>query len=224
VALVGYTNAGKSTLLNTLTHADVLTADMLFATLDPTTRRIDLPNGGAVLLTDTVGFIQKLPHQLVAAFRATLEEVLEADLLLHVVDVTHPNVMEQVEAVHETLTEIGATDKPMINALNKIDRLEGQAEPSGSGESLGKLLDGFPNSVPVSALTGQGIAALLDRIEEELESSMASVSVTIPYERGELVDLFHKRGVIEQETHEGQGTRIDGRVPLDLVARFKEFE
>jgi GTP-binding protein HflX len=224
VALVGYTNAGKSTLLNTLTHADVLTADMLFATLDPTTRRIDLPNGGAALVTDTVGFIQKLPHQLVAAFRATLEEVLEADLLLHVVDITHPNVMEQVEAVHETLTEIGATDKPMINALNKIDGLDGRVELSGSGESLSKLLDGFPNSVPVSALTGQGITALLDRIEEELESSMAPVSVTIPYERGDLVDLFHTRGVIEQETYDGQGTRIDGRLPLALAARFKQFE
>jgi GTP-binding protein HflX len=161
---------------------------------------------------------------LVAAFRATLEEVLEADVLLHVVDITHPNVMEQVEAVHETLTEIGATDKPMINALNKIDRLDGRAEPSGSEESLSKLLDGSPNSVPISALTGQGITALLDRIEEELESGMAPVSVIIPYDRGDLVDLFHKRGVIEQETHEGQGTHIDGRLPLDLAARFKEFE
>ena len=223
VALVGYTNAGKSTLLNTLTHADVLTADMLFATLDPTTRRIDLPNGGAALVTDTVGFIQKLPHQLVAAFRATLEEVLEADLLLHIVDITHPNVMEQVEAVHETLTEIGATDKPMINALNKIDCLNGRG-PSGGEGSLPKLLDEFPNSVPVSALTGQGITALLDRIEEELEAGMAHVSVTIPYERGDLVDLFHKRGVIEEETHDGQGTRIDGRLPLALAARFRQFE
>jgi GTP-binding protein HflX len=223
VALVGYTNAGKSTLLNTLTHADVLTADMLFATLDPTTRRIDLPDGGEVLLTDTVGFIQKLPHQLVAAFRATLEEVLEADLLLHVVDITHPNVMEQVEAVHDTLTEIGATDKPMINALNKVDRLDGRG-PSGSEGSLSKLLDEFPDSVPVSALTGQGITALLDRIEEELEASMAPVSVTIPYARGDLVDLFHKRGVIEEETHDGQGTRIDGRLPLALAARFRQFE
>jgi len=222
-ALVGYTNAGKSTLLNTLTHADVLTADMLFATLDPTTRRIDLPGGGEVLVTDTVGFIQKLPHQLVAAFRATLEEVLEADLLLHVVDITHPNVMEQVEAVHDTLTEIGATDKPMINALNKIDRLNGRG-PSASQVSLSKLLDEFPDSVPVSALTGQGMTALLDRIEEELEASMAHVSVTIPYDRGDLVGLFHKRGVIEEETHDGQGTRIDGRLPLALAARFRQFE
>jgi GTP-binding protein HflX len=216
ISLVGYTNAGKSTLLNTLSGADVLAADMLFATLDPTTRRVELPGGSVALFSDTVGFIQKLPHQLVAAFRATLEEVLEADLLLHVVDVTHPNASEQVAAVHDTLIEIGIDDKPMINALNKIDRF---AHP----EQLTALLDEYPNSVPVSALKGRGITALLDRVEEELEASMVALQVTIPYARGDLVDLFHKRGLIQQETHNAQGTLIEGKLPVELVAQFDSF-
>jgi GTP-binding protein HflX len=216
VSLVGYTNAGKSTLLNTLSDADVLAADMLFATLDPTTRRVELPSGSIALFSDTVGFIQKLPHQLVAAFRATLEEVLEADLLVHVVDVTHPNASEQVIAVHETLAEIGADDKPVINALNKIDRF---AHP----ERLTALLDEYPNSVPISALEGRGITALLDRVEEELEESMIALQVTIPYGRGDLVDLFHKRGLIQHETHNATGTHIEGKLPIELAARFDSF-
>jgi GTP-binding protein HflX len=220
VSLIGYTNAGKSTLLNTLAGADVLVANMLFATLDPTTRRVELPNGGVVLVTDTVGFIQKLPHQLVAAFRATLEEVREADLLLHVVDVTHPNVMEQVQAVHETLEEIGATGKPMINALNKIDRLSRHSDDGDNLERLTELLREFPNSLPISALRRQGIGELLERIEQELEAGMVDLSVTIPYRRGDLVDLFHKRGLIEHETHDGRGTHIDGKVPAYLMGRF----
>jgi GTP-binding protein HflX len=189
---------------------------MLFATLDPTTRRVQLPGGGFVLFTDTVGFIQKLPHQLVAAFRATLEEVLEADLLVHVIDVTHPNASEQVAAVHDTLIEIGAADKPTISALNKIDRF---AHP----EQLTALLDGYPNAVPISALQGKGITALLDRVEEELEEAMVPLSVIIPYQRGDLVDLFHTRGLIETETYNAEGTQIEGRLPVDLVARFESF-
>jgi GTP-binding protein HflX len=219
VALVGYTNAGKSTLLNAMSQADVLTADMLFATLDPTTRRVDLPDGGVVLVTDTVGFIQKLPHQLVAAFRATLEEVLEADLLLHVIDVTHPNVIEQVEAVYETLAEIGAREKPMISVLNKVDLFVSPAQQ----ERFFELQSRFPNSQPVSALTGQGVPALLDHIEQELEVAMVSIHVTIPYERGDLVDLFHKRGLINRETFQNGGTRIDGKLPAYLATRFQEF-
>jgi GTPase len=216
ISLVGYTNAGKSTLLNTISGADVLATDMLFATLDPTTRRIDLPGGNVVLLSDTVGFIQKLPHQLVAAFRATLEEVLEADLLIHVIDVTHPNVSEQVEAVHETLIELGAIDKPIINALNKIDLF---AQPA----HLAPMLDEFPNSLPISAKTGQGIPELLERAEYVLEEAMVPLSVAIPYRRGDLVDLFHKRGLVQQESHDGQGTYIQGKIPAAFVARFREF-
>ncbi len=216
VSLVGYTNAGKSTLLNTLSGADVLVADMLFATLDPTTRRVELPGGGVILVTDTVGFIQKLPHQLVAAFRATLEEVLEADLLVHVIDVSHPNVDEQIAAVHDTLREIGAAGKPTISALNKIDCF---ADP----RRLASLTEAYPEAVPVSALRGRGIAALLDYIEETLEEAMVPLAVTIPYGRGDLVDLFHKRGLIAQETHGGDGTRIEGRLPVDLVARYRQY-
>jgi GTP-binding protein HflX len=216
VSLVGYTNAGKSTLLNAVSGAKVMTADMLFATLDPTTRRVTLPSGSVALMTDTVGFIQKLPHQLVAAFRATLEEVLEADLLIHVIDMTHPNASEQVAAVHDTLVEIGAAEKPVVNALNKIDRF---AHP----DRLTILLDECPDSVPISAREGQGITALLDRVEEELHEAMIPLTVTIPYRRGDLVDLFHTRGLIKLETHDGSGTHIEGRVPVDLVARFQQY-
>jgi len=216
VAIVGYTNAGKSTLLNGLACADVLVEDKLFATLDPTTRRVVLPGGGVALFTDTVGFIQKLPTQLVVAFRATLEEVVEADLLLHVLDVTHPQVTRQVEAVRETLGEIGAAGKPVVSALNKVDRLP-------TSDAAFSLSPGLPNSVAISALTGEGLEALLARIEEALEAQMVWLDVLIPYELGELVDLFHRRGLIEREEHAGAGTRIVGRLPRGLVGRFHEL-
>ncbi len=223
ISLVGYTNAGKSTLLNTLSGAQILVADMLFATLDPTTRRVELPGGGIVLVSDTVGFIQKLPHQLVASFRATLEEVQEADVLIHVIDVTHPNVSEQVSSVHDTLVEIGATDKPVISALNKIDRFAETAHLHEYAQRLPELLGEFPNALPISAKTGDGIAALLDRIEQVLEEAMVPLSVAIPYRRGDLVDLYHKRGLVQQETHDSQGTHIQGKIPAAFVARFREF-
>jgi GTP-binding protein HflX len=223
LSLVGYTNAGKSTLLNTLSGANVLVADMLFATLDPTTRRVGLPGGGTVLVSDTVGFIQKLPHQLVAAFRATLEEVLEADVLIHVVDVTHANVSAQVVAVHETLSEIGATDKPVISALNKIDRFAEQAHLEEYIQQLPEQLGEYPNTVAISAKTGEGIPALLQRVQEVLESEMVALAVNIPYRRGDLVDLFHKRGLVQQETHNSQGTHIQGKIPAPMVPQFREY-
>jgi len=213
VAIVGYTNAGKSTLLNALSGAGVLVADQLFATLDPTTRRVQLPGGGVALFTDTVGFIQKLPTQLVAAFRATLEEVTEADLLLHVLDVTHPQVMRQAEAVRKTLAEIGAADKPIVSALNKIDRLP-------IPDAILSLLAEFPDSVAISALHREGLEVLLTHIERALETQMTWLDVLIPYELGELVDLFHRRGLIKREEHTEAGTRIVGRVPRALVGRF----
>ena len=216
VAIVGYTNAGKSTLLNALADADVLVEDKLFATLDPTTRRVALPGGGEVLFTDTVGFIQKLPTQLVAAFRATLEEVAEADLLLHVVDATHLQVMGQAEAVSQTLEEIGAVDIPTVTALNKIDRLS-------TSDGVPSLLREFPNSVAISALTGEGLETLLDRIEKVLEEQMVWLNVLIPYELGELVDLFHRRGLIGREEHTETGTRIEGRMPGVLVGHFERL-
>ena len=217
VSIVGYTNAGKSTLLNGLADAGVLVEDKLFATLDPTTRRVELPGGGAALFTDTVGFIQKLPTHLVAAFRATLEEVTEGDLLLHVLDVTHPHVMRQAQAVRETLEDIGAADKPVVNALNKIDRLS-------TPDALRSLTSRFVSGIPISARTGEGLSLLLARIERVLEVQMAWLDVHIPYESGELVDVFHRRGLIEQEEHTGTGTRIVGRIPRELVGRFSALQ
>lgn len=214
VALVGYTNAGKSTLLNALADADVLVADQLFATLDPTTRRVEFPSGGTALFTDTVGFIQKLPTQLVAAFHATLEEVTDADLLVHVLDVTHPQVLRQAEAVHQTLEQLNADRTPIVSALNKIDRLPSlEALPPEPGQ--------FPNAVPISALTGEGLPELLEQVEGMLEAEMAHISVLIPYQQGELVDLFHRRGLIEKENHTEHGTQITGLIPRELAGRFE---
>ncbi len=216
VALVGYTNAGKSTLLNALTGSTVYVADQLFATLDPTTRRVTLPGGAIVLFTDTVGFIQKLPTDLIAAFRATLEEVLEADLLVHVIDVSHPHAIEQARAVFATLKEIGAGELPIVNVLNKIDRLE---DPDSACVALGDL----PDSVAVSALTGQGLAALLDEVEEVLESEMRRIKVLVPFDRGDLVSLIHERGLVLKETHQEGGTLIVGQVPEGIASQLTEF-
>ena len=216
VAIVGYTNAGKSTLLNGLADAHVLVADQLFATLDPTTRQVVLPGGAEALFTDTVGFIQKLPTQLVAAFRATLEEVGEADLLLHVVDITDPQVERQAAAVFETLEEIGAAGTSMVTALNKIDRVRDAA-------ALAELVAKFPDGLPISALTGEGLDGLLNRVAQILEQRMAWIDVTVPYEMGELVSLFHRRGLVESEEHSDVGTRITGRVPRGIAGQFEQL-
>jgi GTP-binding protein HflX len=216
VALVGYTNAGKSTLLNALSGADIYTADRLFATLDPTTRRISLPGGREVLITDTVGFIQKLPTALVAAFRATLEEIGEADLLLHVVDITHPNVLQQVSAVLHVLAELGATEQPIITALNKVDGL-------GDPDAMTWPVDSSDNSVAVSALTGWGLEELLARIEEVLTEELVEVHLLLPYERGDLMGIMHQRGVITQESHLVDGSEIVGRIPAKILPRFAEY-
>ncbi|MBN2004224.1 MAG: GTPase HflX [Anaerolineae bacterium] len=216
VALVGYTNAGKSTMLNALSGADVYIADQLFATLDPTTRRVTLPGGAVVLLSDTVGFIQKLPTGLIAAFRATLEEVAEADLLLHIIDASHPKAQAQAQAVYATLREIHAEEIPLVNVLNKVDRL---ADPEAAGAALSDLHD----SVAVSALTRQGIDELLAKIEEVLETEMQRVEVLLPFDRGDLVSMFHERGLIELEEHIAEGTRIRGRLPDAILENFAPF-
>ncbi len=216
VALVGYTNAGKSTLLNHLSTADVLVADQLFATLDPTTRRVELPGGHMALFTDTVGFIQKLPTALVAAFRATLEEIADADLLLHVVDVTHPNASAQAEAVHQTLAEIEADHIPMLTALNKIDRL---ADPERAQQSLA----GFPNAVGISALMGKGMGDLLSMVAQNLYETYSPITVRLPYGEGSLIALFHEQGQVAQVEQGNSGVLIQGRLPGRLLARYRPF-
>lgn len=217
VALVGYTNAGKSTLLNALASADVYVADKLFATLDPTTRRVNLPGGREALFTDTVGFIQKLPTTLVQAFQATLEEINEADLLLHVLDITHPFVKAQAEAVLESLEEIGADQLPILTVLNKIDRLE---DPTGAQDSLELMGD----AVAVSALKKKGLKELLQVINHKLYETLSPVDVHLPYEQGALISLFHDQGKIERIEHTRKGVDIQGRIPGRLLARFSSFE
>jgi len=216
VALVGYTNAGKSTLLNKLAKSDVLVADQLFATLDPTTRRITLPDKKIILLTDTVGFIQKLPTQLVAAFRATLEEISEADLLLHVIDVTHPNAREQALAVIDTLKEINANRIPVINVLNKIDLMDG-------GQQANESLHGFQDAVAISAMSGDGLNLLLERIDDVLYRTFISVSIKLPYAQGQLISLFHENGQVDQIKYGEKGVELKGRLPIRLLARYQEY-
>ncbi|MFV9506209.1 MAG: GTPase HflX [Oscillochloridaceae bacterium umkhey_bin13] len=221
VALVGYTNAGKSTLLNALSGAEVYAANQLFATLDPTTRQIQLPGGQALLLTDTVGFIQKLPTQLVAAFRATLEEINEADLLLHVVDLTHPNAEEHAQTVERTLDELGVAKRPTLTVLNKVDLMEGVG-PAEVGQLVADM--GLPSDfVAVSAQRKWGMEELLARIEQTLAEAMVALEVLIPYQRNDLVSLWHRRGVIEQEEYANEGTHILGRLPRDLAGQFAPF-
>jgi GTPase len=222
VALVGYTNAGKSTLLNRLTDADVLSEDQLFATLDPTTRRVALPSGRVALLTDTVGFINNLPTMLIAAFRATLEEISEATVLVHVMDISHPNASDQADTVRDVLADLDVIDKPMITALNKIDLLEGFGDPSEVTEDLS-----LPSEyVPISAARGLGIHELLKRIDHVISETfqLEYVCVSIPYDRTELVSLFHRVGRVDQESHDETGTRISGVVPQRMVRRFVDFQ
>ncbi len=223
VAIVGYTNAGKSSLLNALVEvagakhtAPIRAEDKLFATLDPTTRRVRLPAGKVALFTDTVGFIQKLPTQLVAAFRATLEEIKEADLLLHVVDITHPNAIEQAQAVEQTLKELDITDIPMVAALNKIDRLD-------DADRDVMLAEQFPHSVPISALGPINLDRLLERVEHELYESLMPVQLRIPYRRSDLVALLHDHGRVDREEYGETALLISGRLPARYLAAVRPY-
>jgi GTP-binding protein HflX len=209
VALVGYTNAGKSTLLNALADADVYAADMLFATLDPTSRQVTLPSGRTVVVTDTVGFINKLPHDLVDAFRATLEEVMRADLLLEVVDAADPNFLAQQVAVQSVLDELGAGTKPRITVFNKVDLL-----PADAGAPPPSDTAAF-----VSSLTGDGLDTLRERIGDALRHQMVAVDAVVPYERGELVARARTSGEIE-ERYEAGGVHVSGHLPATIASEL----
>lgn len=214
VAIVGYTNAGKSTLLNAISGADVLVEDKLFATLDPTTRRVKLPGGQVALFTDTVGFIQKLPAQLVAAFRATLEEINEADLLLHVVDITSSNALLQSRVVEDTLKELKATNIPVVVALNKVDLLD-------NSDEIRYRMKEFPNSLAVSAKERIGLDELLERVEAVLNQGLVRIKARIPYHEGELVSLFYRWGLVEHEEHGVEGTTLEGRLPVRFLKALR---
>ena len=214
VAIVGYTNAGKSTLLNALANADVLVEDKLFATLDPTTRRVKLPSGKEVLVTDTVGFIQKLPPQLLAAFRATLEEVLDADIIIHVVDITNPHALNQSRTVWDILRELGAHNKPIITALNKIDKLD----DLGKVEQLASY---YPNVIPISALKKIGLDRLMAKVEEILRTKYEWVELFIPYTQSYLLSLFRQWGIVESEEPRDSGIYVRGYAPPDLMGRLR---
>ncbi|PJF44482.1 MAG: GTPase HflX [Phototrophicales bacterium] len=219
VALVGYTNAGKSTLMRTITNADVYVADQLFATLDTTTRRITLPSGREVLLSDTVGFIQKLPTTLIAAFRATLEGITEADMLLHIVDASHPNVWQQVETVEDTLAQIDVPNIPRILVRNKCDLpIRGPLTPPPEFNP-----SEYDAIVDISAKTGQGIPELLELISESLKKNMVKMTVNVPYQNGDVISFLHNRAIIDEETHTGSGVIATVRVmPRDVewLTRF----
>jgi len=212
-SIVGYTNAGKSTLLNALTGADVLVKDILFATLDPTTRRLRLPTNQNVLLTDTVGFIRKLPHGLVEAFKATLEEVVQADLLLHVVDLSHPKAEEQIQAVNAVLAEIGAGEKPTIMVFNKMDRLKGTTGGTGANGVLHRLLEQHPHAVSISASTGDGLSTLLAELGTQLRPKREFLELRVPHEQAAVIARLHAVGQIISRSYRGPAARFKARIP-----------
>ncbi len=217
VSLVGYTNAGKSTLFNRLTGETVLAEDKLFATLDSTTRKLDLPQKQQILLSDTVGFIKKLPHQLVAAFKATLEEVLEADLLLHVIDVSHPEAEAQIAAVNVVLEELKATDMPMFMVFNKIDRLK------SDDEGLHILQCQYPDALPISAQRGDGVPALIEALAQRFAERGTDISLCIPYTEGKTLDLLHKHGIVLDTEYTAEAVHVKARLPNRYLKSVSQF-
>lgn len=215
-SIVGYTNAGKSTLFNRLTDADVLVEDRLFATLGSTVRRLDLPDGHRALMSDTVGFVRRLPHELVEAFRSTLDEAADADLLVHVVDASDPDPDGQITAVREVLAEIDATDIPEIVVFNKID----VAEPA----VVGRLLTVYDGSVAASALTGEHIEEVAAAIVDGLDAVTVTVDLLIPYDRGDLVARLHDTGEVLDENHAAAGTELSVRLPSAIAATLTGYE
>ncbi len=215
VAIVGYTNAGKSTLLNKLTGAGVLVEDQLFSTLDPTTRRLHLPGGETVLFSDTVGFVRRLPHQLVEAFRSTLEEVVEADLLVHIIDASAPESDVRIDAVDEVLREIDAGQVPSLLVWNKTD----QADP----DDVKQLLASHPGSVAISAASGIGVSDLLATIGARLRALARVTEFVVPYDRGDVLAALHRAGEVLVEVHNDAGTRVRARLTEAAAGRFAEF-
>lgn len=215
VSLVGYTNAGKSTLINKLTDAGVLAEDKLFATLDTTTRKVELPNGSEILLTDTVGFIQKLPHHLVQAFRATLEELKYADILLHVVDASNPNRQEQMQVVYKTLEDLGCGDTPVITVFNKMDR----------DVELPLPMDTKAREIAqVSAFTGDGLNGMLGMVENLLKSFRKSMVALVPYTEGGLIGWIHGRCEIIREEHTPEGVLLEVYVDEESANRLEKYK
>lgn len=215
-SIVGYTNAGKSTLFNALTGAEVLVEDKLFATLDPTTRQLRLPTNQHVLLSDTVGFIRKLPHRLVEAFKATLEEVVEADLLIHVVDISHPQAEEQIQAVNLVLEEIGATGKSTLMVFNKTDRVE-------APDRIRHLLAQHPQSVAVSALEKAGFPALMAELANLLRPIRQVVDLTIPHHESALIARVHQLGQVIERRYEDGAVHLAVRLPPYALPEFARY-
>ncbi len=215
-AIVGYTNAGKSSLLNAVTQADVFTEDKLFATLDPTVRRLVLPNRQELLLSDTVGFVRKLPHQLVEAFKSTLEEAVNADFLVEVLDVSSAEIEQHHRTTREVLAELGAGDKPVITVFNKIDLIHDE-------HTVPRFRRRHPDAVFVSARDGVGLDQLEARLAEELERSLRQVELMIPHHRYDLIALLHRTSSISLEKYTDQGARIVAAVPLSVLASVKKF-
>jgi GTP-binding protein HflX len=218
-AIVGYTNAGKSTLLNALTGAGVRAEQKLFATLDPTTRKLELPAGRELLLTDTVGFIQKLPTDLIAAFRATLEEVTEADLIVQVLDVSSASVDEQAETVDKILGDLGAADKPRVVALNKVDLLG----PAARRRAIGSVSNRYPGAVAISATSRAGFGALLEKMDQASRGDIVSLEILVPYGSEAVLGALRKVGGVERTEYVEGGTRAWGWVPKHAAARFQPF-
>lgn len=213
VALVGYTHVGKSTLLNALTGAGQLVSDTLFTTLDPLWKTLQLPNGENIVISDTVGFLNNLPHHLVEAFKATLEEVIEADLLIHVLDVSHPRINEHYKAVIKVLQELEVHDKPLITVLNKIDLAQDEM-------LLNELKEKFTNPVLISAKTRQNLDALLKRVEDNFVSRMINLEIVIPHARMDLVDLFHREGKVKNIEYLNNGIKIELTLPKNLYHKL----